>query len=347
MSKINVGLIGAGKIGQIHVNNILQSDNLQLKTVADPFIASSVSDYLLEHGTTITHDPEDIFEDKEVEAVFICSLTETHATYIIKAANAGKHIFCEKPISLNIEHSIEALKAVQESGVKLQIGFNRRFDKNFKRIHDLVSEGTIGDQHLIKISSRDPQTPPDEYIGRSGGMFIDMTIHDFDMVRFITGSEVKEITVKASNLIDPIFSTYNDVDTAIITLTLRNGAIAVIDNSRQAVYGYDQRVEVFGSKGAIETENEKETNIKVSTRESVSLDHPKYFFLERYKDAYINEINEFALSIKNNSKVLSRGIDGIKAEMIALAAQKSLEEKRSIVISELDVSSMFGREIYE
>src|SRR5699024_2411886 len=269
MSKIIVGLIGAGKIGQIHANNMLQSDDLHLKTVADPFINQSVSDYLSEYSCRITSDPEDIFQDEEIEAVFICSLTETHAPYIIKAARAGKHIFCEKPISLHIENSMEALKVVQECGVKLQIGFNRRFDKHFKKIHDLVSEGAIGNQHLIKISSRDPQPPPHEYIGKSGGMFIDMTIHDFDMVRFITGSEVNEISVKASNLVDPVFSKYNDVDTAVITMMLENGAIAVIDNSRQAVYGYDQRVEVFGSKGVIETENEKETNIKVSTRESV------------------------------------------------------------------------------
>ena len=344
MSKIIVGLIGAGKIGQIHANNMLQSDDLHLKTVADPFINQSVSDYLSEYSCRITSDPEDIFQDEEIEAVFICSLTETHAPYIIKAARAGKHIFCEKPISLHIENSMEALKVVQECGVKLQIGFNRRFDKHFKKIHDLVSEGAIGNQHLIKISSRDPQPPPHEYIGKSGGMFIDMTIHDFDMVRFITGSEVNEISVKASNLVDPVFSKYNDVDTAVITMMLENGAIAVIDNSRQAVYGYDQRVEVFGSKGVIETENEKETNIKVSTRESVSLDHPKYFFLERYKDAYVNEIHEFALAIKHNSNVLSSGTDGIEAETLAIAAKKSLEEGRTISISEIDVFSMIGGE---
>lgn len=344
MEKIKVGVIGAGKIGQIHINNIYNSDSYQLKTIVDPYIDPLIAEQYKARGSMIAHDPNEIFEDEELQAIFICSLTETHADYIIKAANKGKHVFCEKPLSLNIDESIKALKAVQENNVKLQIGFNRRFDKHFGEIKEQVVKGTIGEPHLIKISSRDPQPPPEEYVRKSGGMFIDMTIHDFDMVRFLSGCEVEDVTVKAHNLVDPMFGKYNDVDTAVLVLTLENDAIAVIDNSRQAVYGYDQRIEVFGSQGAVETSNETETNIKILTKDHVKLDQPKFFFLERYEEAYKNEIVAFAKSIKEEKEVSSSGIDGIKAEVLAIAAQKSLEENRTVRIDELGVSKILSQE---
>lgn len=338
MRKVRVGLIGAGKIGQIHANNLLQSDYFYLKTIADVYIDHLKGTHFEQRVPNITQSPEEIFGDEEIDAVFICSLTHTHAEYIMKAAKAGKHIFCEKPISLDIEQTKEAFKVVKETGVKLQVGFNRRFDKHFRKVSQFVQQGKIGKPHLIKISSRDPQPPPEEYLSGSGGMFIDMTIHDFDMVRFLAGSEVKDITVKAANLVHPIFSKYMDVDTAVITMTLENGALAVIDNSRQAAYGYDQRIEVFGSKGSVEAENETETNVKLSTEESVSLDHPKYFFLERYKEAYATEANEFAKAILSGVEVACSGEDGLKAEILAVAARQSWLEERTVTISEIEKS---------
>lgn len=338
MGKINVGLIGAGKIGQIHANNLLQSDYFNLKVIADVFTGHLKNTHFEKSVPTITQNPEDIFQDTEIDAVFICSLTHTHAEYIIKAAKAGKHIFCEKPISLDIGQTKEALKVVREKDVKIQIGFNRRFDKHFRKISQLVKQGRIGEPRLIKISSRDPQPPSEEYLRGSGGMFIDMTIHDFDMIRFLAGSEAKDITVKAANLVHPMFSRHKDVDTAIITLTLENGAIAVIDNSRQAAYGYDQRIEVFGSKGSVEAENETETNVKLSTEEGISLDHPKYFFLERYKDAYVTEVNEFAKAILSGEEVSCSGEDALKAEILAVAARQSWLEKRTVTISQIEKS---------
>lgn len=335
MKKVKVGIIGAGRIGKLHAENILKSDQLELVAISDINIDHLNSTIYEQLVPLITTNPDLLFNRSEIEGIFICSSTRTHTDFIKRAAKAGKHIFCEKPISFSLKKTEEALQYVREANVKLQVGFNRRFDKHFHKVRTIIQEGKIGDIHLIKISSRDPEPPNENYIKDSGGMFMDMTIHDFDMVRYLSGCEVEEIMVNAANLIDPVFEKYNDVDTAVITLKLENGALAVIDNSRQSVYGYDQRIEVFGNKGSVSTDNIEQTNVKISTKQAIELDHPKYFFTERYKDAFINEINKFARAIIYDLPIECSGEDGFKAQQLAIAAQRSWKEKKRILVSEM------------
>src|SRR5690625_2316538 len=209
MKKVNVGIIGAGRIGMLHANNILHSHYFELRAISDIHVEHLQGTHYENLVPLITTDSRELFSKSDIDALFICSSTDTHAAYIIEAAKAGKHIFCEKPISFNIENTRTALHVVQEAGVKFQVGFNRRFDKHFRKVYETVKAGTIGKPHMIKISSRDPEAPPEEYVQNSGGMFMDMSIHDFDMVRYLSGSEVKEVYVKAANLIDPKFRKYN------------------------------------------------------------------------------------------------------------------------------------------
>lgn len=335
MNKITVGIIGAGKIGKLHAQNILQSDKFHLRAIADIRIDHLKGSPFEEKVSYLTTDPMEMIKDKEIDAIFICSLTETHVGFIKAAAKEEKHVFCEKPISLNIEETREVVDVVQETGIKFQIGFNRRFDKHFKKVYEAVHSGKVGKPHIVKITSRDPEPAPESYISRSGGLFIDMTIHDFDMLRYLSGSEVTEVTVKAANLIDSVFEKYKDVDTAVLMLQFQNGSLGVIDNSRRAVYGYDQRIEVFGEKGMVSAENETKTNVQLATKDGISLDQPKYFFMDRYQDAYVTEIDEFANAILQNKPVPCSVEDGYRAELIALAAKTSYEEKKTISISEL------------
>ncbi|QHE51699.1 inositol 2-dehydrogenase [Pontibacillus sp. HMF3514] len=334
--KAVVAIIGGGRIGQLHADHALKSDKVELKTLADINLEGLRGTKYEENIPILTTDTETIFNDSTIDAVFICSSTDTHLTYIKRATQTGKHIFCEKPISFNVEETREVLQLVKISGVKFQVGFNRRYDKHFRKVYETIRDGKVGNPHVIKVTSRDPEPPPEEYIKRSGGMFMDMTIHDFDMVRFLSGSEVKDITVKAANLVDPKFGRNGDVDTAIITLTFQDGSLGVIDNSREAVYGYDQRIEVFGDQGVVSADNESPTNVQISTKDIVSIDHPKYFFIERYLDAYIEELDEFITSILENKTLLTTGEDGLKAEMLAKAAQISWEEKRTVQLEELE-----------
>lgn len=340
MKKVTVGIIGAGRIGQLHANNILNSDLLCLKAISDIKLDHLSGTNIEKNVDLITKNPEEIFADQEIDVVFICSSTDTHADFIKKAALAGKHIFCEKPVSFDLNDTKAALKVVEESGVLFQAGFNRRFDKNFRRVYDTIQAGKIGDPHIIKVTSRDPGAPPEDYIKTSGGMFMDMTIHDFDMVRFLANSNVVDISVKAANLVDPVFKKYDDVDTAIITLTFENGAIGVIENSREAVYGYDQRIEVFGNKGVVSAENERQTNMQLSTKDGTYSENPKHFFLERYKDAYVDEINQFAASILNGSALTCTGDDGYQAELLAYAARLSWKENRTVIMKELELINL-------
>lgn len=324
MKKIKLGIIGAGRIGKMHAENLVYLPGVTVKSISD-----IQSDGLTEWASLIgieqvTANYQDILNDEEIDAVLICSPTNTHLQIIKDAASAGKHIFCEKPISYSSEESKEALLAVEENGVKFQVGFNRRFDANFKKVHDSVKQGTIGDPHIVRITSRDPAPPPAEYIKNSGGMFMDMSIHDFDIARYVTGSEVTEVYVQGAGLIDSVFAEYGDVDTAIISLKFESGAVGVIDNSRKAVYGYDQRVEVFGSKGSIAIKNELPTTAEISTADGVFTDKPKHFFLERYQDAYIFELSCFIDSVANGTPLVCTGNDGLQAEKIAAAAKESL-----------------------
>lgn len=340
MGKVKVGIIGAGNIGRLHANNILHSEKLELTMIADVYTDHLKGTRFEEQVPKITKDPQELINDKEIQLVLICSLTNTHAEYIKAAARAGKHVFCEKPISFNIEETKEVRKIIQETGVKFQVGFNRRFDKHFRKVYETVRAGTVGDPHIIKVTSRDPAPPPENYIPKSGGMFMDMTIHDFDIIRYLSGSEVTEVTVNAANLVDPMFERHGDVDTAIITLQFENGSLGVIDNSRQAVYGYDQRIEVFGNKGAVSAENESKTNIRIATEEAVTLDVPKHFYLDRYQEAYVEEIHQLADAILEDKPTSCSVEDGYQAELMAFAANISHKEKRTVRIAELQEGSL-------
>lgn len=336
--KLKIGIIGAGRIGKLHAENIVNNfKDVEIKAIADIF-ANKIQDWAKNLGiNNVYEDYHEILKDEEIAAVLICSSTNTHAKITIEAANAGKHIFCEKPIDFDVKKIKEALDAVDKAGVKFQIGFNRRFDHNFKKVSELVKAGKVGEPHIIKVTSRDPQAPPIEYVKVSGGMFIDMTIHDFDMVRYLSGSEVEEVYTNAAVLVDPQIGEAGDVDTAIISLKLKNGAIGVIDNSRSAAYGYDQRVEVFGSLGAVTVSNDTDTSAVLHTVDGIVADKPKYFFLERYKDSFVAEMKEFFEAIINDTNTPVTGIDGLNPVLIGMAAKKSYEENRPVRLDEIQI----------
>ena len=272
----------------------------------------------------------------DIEAVVICSSTDTHARIIEEAAQAGKHIFCEKPIALDLASIDRALKAVKRAGVKLQIGFNRRFDASFNRAHQAIERGEIGQPHQFDIVSRDPTPPPIEYIRVSGGIFLDMTIHDFDMTRFLIGSEVEEVFALGGVMSDPAIGEAGDVDTCVVSLRMTNGVIGTISNSRRAAYGYDQRVEVLGSAGAISIGNNYPNTAIISDSQSVRRDLPQHFFLERYSESFVAEMTAFIDAVLHDTPVPVTGYDGRAPVVIAMAAQKSLEEHRPIYLSEIE-----------
>ncbi len=333
---MKLGLIGAGRIGKLHGEIVTYNiPGVDIKTVADIYAdqAKAWADNL--KIANLTSDYRDILKDPEIEAVLICSSTDTHAQMIIEAADAGKHIFCEKPIDFNIERIGRALRAAETAGVKLQIGFNRRFDHNFRKVREIVKNGDIGNVHIVKITSRDPAPPPIEYVKVSGGIFLDMTIHDFDMARYLSGSDVDTVYAQGAVLIDPEIGKLGDIDTAIITLTFKNGALGVIDNSRQAVYGYDQRVEVFGSKGYVDVKNDFPNSAVLSTADGVTREKPHYFFLERYKASYIEELKAFTEAVTKDEEPPVTGNDGLQPVLIGMAALRSLKENRPVAVQEM------------
>ncbi len=335
--KLKVGILGAGRIGRLHTENIIyRIPDVEVSAIADAFLNDDMIKWAKNLGVAnITKDPDDIFKNDEINAVLICSSTDTHAKFIIDAAKAGKHIFCEKPIDYDIVKIKEALNAVEKAGVKLQIGFVRRFDHNHKKVHDTVKSGKIGDPHIIKITSRDPEPPPVNYIKVSGGLFFDMTIHDFDMARYLSCSEVEEVYAKATVLVDPTIGELGDVDTAIVILKFKNGALGVIDNSRKSNYGYDQRTEVLGSRGCVMVSNDTPNSAEIYTEEGIEKEKPLWFFLERYNDAFIAELRAFFDSILNDTEPLVTGNDGLQPVLIAMAANRSLKENRPIKIDEI------------
>ncbi|MEH8076106.1 inositol 2-dehydrogenase [Gallibacterium anatis] len=335
---IKVGIIGAGRIGRVHSESISKYvKGAEIKAISDIKVTEELQSWAASMGIPHVYDDyHKILQDPEIDAVLVCSSTNTHAPISIEAAQAGKHIFCEKPVDPNKDKIREVLDVVDKARVKFQVGFNRRFDHNFKAIKDRVVAGDIGEPHLIRVTSRDPDAPPIEYVKVSGGMFFDMTIHDFDMIRYLSGSEVVEVYAAGGVLVNPEIGKAGDIDTAVITLKLANGAIGVIDNSRKAVYGYDQRAEVFGSKGAVQTSNDTNSTAVYSCEAGVIAEKPKYFFLERYMQSFAEEIRCFIDSIVNDTPTAVNGNDGLQPVLIALAAQKSLEEGRPVKLSEVD-----------
>jgi myo-inositol 2-dehydrogenase / D-chiro-inositol 1-dehydrogenase len=278
---------------------------------------------------------DQILANPDIRAVFICSSTDTHADLIVRTSQAGKHIFCEKPIAHSLAKIDAALTAVQQAGVKLQIGFNRRFDPNFARVRAAVTAGEIGTPRLLHIISRDPAPPPVSYVKVSGGIFLDMTIHDFDMARFLIGDEVEEIYTAAGVMVDPAIGEAGDWDTALITLRFRNGVTGVIDNCRQAAYGYDQRAEILGSAGKIATENCYPNQAAISTAQGVRRDLPFNFFMDRYSESYSNEIRSFVRSILDDTPAAVTGLDGRIPVVMGLAARKSVLERRPVRLVEI------------
>ncbi len=335
---MKVGVIGAGRIGKVHIKNIsMYVPELEIKTVADPFMNETAEAFVKKCGVAnVTKSAEDIFNDKEIEAVIICSSTDTHSKYIIEAAKAGKHIFCEKPVDYDLKKVHEAIDTAKEAGVKLQIGFCRRFDHNHRGVYDVVRSKRVGDVHMIKISSRDPEPPCIDYVKVSGGIFYDMMIHDFDMARFLAGSEVTEVNAVGAVLIDPEIGEVGDVDTAVVTLKFENGAIGIIDNSRKAVYGYDQRVEVFGSKGCVRNENDIPNTVVVSDGQCTSSANTYSVMWDRYTGAFVSEMQAFADAVLNDKETPVTGMDGLYPVLMAAAATKSAKEGRPVKISEVE-----------
>jgi len=334
---LKLGLIGAGRIGSLHAEHLTSRiPEVDLLMVADT--VEGVANKCAERHAipTATHDYHAILEDPEIQAVVICSSTDTHATIIAEAAQAGKHIFCEKPIALNLSSIDRALDAVERAGVKLQIGFNRRFDASYRRVRQAVEQGEIGHVHLLHLISRDPAPPPLEYIRVSGGIFLDMTIHDFDMARFLMGSEVEELYVQAGVMNDLAIGTAGDVDTAMTMMRFSNGGIATIDNSRRTAYGYDQRVEILGSTGAISIGNMYPNMAIISDGHSIRRDLPLHFFVERYAESFLTEMKAFVHAVLHDVPVPVTGQDGRVPIVMALAAGKSLVEGRPVRLSEIE-----------
>jgi len=336
-SKLRIGVIGTGKIGRLHLESVINhiSEGVVVQ-VADPFISREMIEWLEERGVSnVTKEPEELIRNPGVDAVMICSPTDKHAEQIVLSAREGKHIFCEKPVDFDLKRIVETLKIVKDSGVKFQIGFNRRFDHNFRRIRNVVESGKIGEPHIVKISSRDPAPPPMGYVRSSGGLFMDMMIHDFDMIRFLVGENPVSIFAKGSVLIEPEIGKAGDVDTAVVTMDFPDGSLGIIDNSRQAVYGYDQRAEVFGSKGCCQTDNDTDTRVSVTTAEGVHSDVPPNFFLERYFWAYVDEMKGFVQAVLQD-RVPSPGIeDAIIPVIMAKAALESLKSAKPVQLEEI------------
>ncbi|ECR8721648.1 D-chiro-inositol-2-dehydrogenase IolG2, partial [Salmonella enterica] len=327
MKKLRCGVIGLGRVGKMHVENMYLLPQLDIICAADYFI-EEMSDWLYSVNITSGYkNYQELLQRDDIEAVFIFTSTDMHEEIVTAAAQAGKHIFCEKPLSMNEDEqaSMAVLRKVKEKGVTLQVAFNRRFDPQFHEVFELVRSGKIGRPQMIKITSRDPDLLPHDLIKRIGGLIFDFTMHDFDMARFMMQDEVSEVYVKGNTLIDPSLKNIDDVDTLAVMLTFRNGGYALIDNSRRAVYGYDQRVEVFGSEGMAYADNVSESTVKVFNSQHCIMKNPLPDFTVRYREAYRTEILHFIDSVLHHTPVVCTGEDALLAQRIAIAAQQSLK----------------------
>ncbi|MFN4085729.1 MAG: inositol 2-dehydrogenase [Spirosomataceae bacterium] len=337
MNTIKLGLLGFGRIGKIHFANIQQRiKGVEIVMVADPI--ADLTQLPVAVGTA-----EEIIAHPEIDAVIICSPTDSHAHYIEQCALVGKHVFCEKPMDLSLERIVHTLRLVQERGIKLMLGFNRRFDANFLKVKHIIDSGEIGNTQVLKVTSRDPGPPPVSYLKESGGMFMDMTIHDFDMVRYLMNKEVKEVYASAAVFVSDEIKAVGDIDTAVITIKFEDDSMAVIDNSRKAVYGYDQRVEAFGSKGMVQVGNNVPDTHTLATERGIQSALPLHFFLERYMESYFTEMSQFVDALLRDTPIPVSGHDALKATIMALAAQKSVEENRPVLVSEIEAE--FSAEI--
>lgn len=335
---VNIGIIGAGRIGKVHLQSLTTSvKGANVVAIADPFMNDETEKYVRSMGVDkVYKDYKKIIDDPDINAVFICSSTDTHSDISVEAINAGKNVFCEKPVDHSIEKIQKVADALKGKKTKFQVGFNRRFDHNFAAIRKAVDDGKIGVPHIVKITSRDPEPPKPEYIKVSGGIFLDMTIHDFDMATFLVNSDVEEVYVESAVLVDPAIGEQGDVDTAIISMKMTNGALCVIDNSRKAAYGYDQRAEVFGSKGMVATKNDTLSSAVISDENGVTGEKPLYFFLERYMQSFTDEERQFVSAIENDTDTPVGIHAGMQSVKIGIAAKKSVEEHRPVKLSEIN-----------
>ena len=330
---VRFGLLGAGRIGKVHAKAIAADAGARLVAVADAMAPAAAA--IAEHYGCDVRTITAIETATDIDAVIICTPTDTHADLIERFARAGKAVFCEKPIDLSLDRVKACLKVVRDTGATLMVGFNRRFDPHFRAVRAEIDKGTIGKVEMVTISSRDPGLPPIEYLGRSGGIFRDMTIHDLDMARYLLGAEVATVTATASVLVDPRVAAEGDFDSVNLILTTAAGQQCIITNSRRATYGYDQRIEVLGDKGAVSAENQRPVSIEVATAQGFTRPPLHDFFMTRYTEAYAAEIAAFIAAVGGKGKAAPTGEDGLAALVLAEAALKSVAEGRTVKVCEL------------
>jgi myo-inositol 2-dehydrogenase / D-chiro-inositol 1-dehydrogenase len=335
-ASLGVGVIGVGRIGSTHARLLageVPGAHVAAVNDARPEAARALG---AELGVRTLPTAEELLASPDVDAVAICSSTDSHAALLLAAAETGKPVFCEKPVSLDLEDMDRALDAIEEAGVPFQIGFNRRFDPSHASVRAAVTDGSVGEPHLVRITSRDPEPPPLPYVLVSGGIFLDMTIHDFDMARFVTGSEVTDVFARGALRMQESYARAHDVDTAVVTLTHESGCLTVIDNSRQAVYGYDQRVEVLGSRGMAASENPFAHSGLVRTAEGTRRPMPQAFFFERYRESYIAQWTAFVEAVAGDMRPPVTTRDARAPLVIGLTARRSLDEGRPVRVEEVD-----------
>lgn len=325
---LEVALYGAGRIGTIHGGNLVRQPGVMLKYVVD-VNAEAAARLAQRLGATMA-DQDAPMRDPSIQAVVIGSSTDTHADLILKAAAAGKHIFCEKPVDLALDRARACAAAIAKANVRCLIGFQRRYDPTFVALKARIDEGEIGEPEMLVVTSRDPGAPPIPYIKVSGGIFKDMLIHDFDIFRWILGDEAASVYATASVLTDPAITKAGDVDSTAVTIRTKKGRLAQINTSRRAAYGYDQRFEVLGSKGMLQAGNHRPTEVIAATATSVGADKPEHFFLERYAKAYASEMAHFFEALAKGSAVRTTIEDGVKALELAEAATTSWRDKRIV-----------------
>lgn len=328
---VRFGLLGAGRIGKVHAKAVSGNANARLVAVADAFPAAA--DAIASAYGCEVRSIDAIEAASDIDAVVICTPTDTHADLIERFARAGKAIFCEKPIDLDVDRVKACIRVVEETGAKLMVGFNRRFDPHFMAVRQAIDEGRIGEVEMVTITSRDPGAPPIDYIKRSGGIFRDMTIHDFDMARFLLGEEPVAVTATAAVLVDKAIGDAGDYDSISVILQTVSGKQAIISNSRRATYGYDQRIEIHGSKGLVSAENQRPVSIEIAGAEGYTRPPLHDFFMTRYTEAYANEIAGFIAAIEKNAPITPSGADGLAALRLADAALQSVKEGRLVKIS--------------
>jgi myo-inositol 2-dehydrogenase / D-chiro-inositol 1-dehydrogenase len=328
---IRFGVIGAGRIGKVHSATIASNPKAKLAYIADA-VPAAADALAKQHGAKVA-SVEDIMKATDVDAVLIGSPTGFHAEQIQAAANNGKSIMCEKPVSLSVDAIHETLKVVEKNKSTLMIGFNRRFDPNFAELESRIRKGAVGDVEIVTVISRDPNPPPPSYVKGSGGLFRDMMIHDFDMARFLMGEEFVVVQALGSSLVDKAIGEAGDVDTAAVQMQTASGRIAVITNSRRATYGYDQRMEVHGSKGMLTARNLHNTTVELHNAEGTMADPVQNFFLERYGQAYANELNSFITAVEaGNRNPKPSGFDGLQAQILAEAATVSWQTGKPVKV---------------